>query len=295
MFGQPRFEAMNALINEVIESERILVVAHRGSGGGSVTVNTELAIRAALLQGAGMVELDVTASSDGEFYCFHDGYEAEVLGVGVNLQTLTAAEIDRCSYLWIDRPGRTARVERLLPLLARFAGTRTLFNIDRSWWRWPNLLKALDGLKMAPQLLMKCPAWEEAALARLRAFDVKFPFVPICANPEDVYRVVDDPLLNTVGVELITHTSEHPWFSPAVIEEFHALGLFVFVNTVTLTTGVPLFGELGDELAIATSPEDAYGPILDLGVDAVQTDWPAIVRDYRDAWLARNREAGRQD
>ena len=285
MFGQPRFAAMNALINDVIETEKILVVAHRGSAGGSVTVNTALGVKAALLQGAGIVELDVTSSRDGEFYCFHDGYEAEVLGTGANLQTLPAEQVDKASYVWIELPGGVAREERLLPLLKGFADTRTLFNIDRSWWRWPNLLKALDGLYMAHQLLLKCPAWEDAALQRLRQFDVKFPFVPICATPDDVYKVVNDPKLNTVGVELITNTRQHPWFSASVVEEFHALGVFVFVNTVTLTTGIPLFGGLDDELAVASSPEEAYGPVLALGVDAIQTDWPDIVRDYRDAWL----------
>jgi glycerophosphoryl diester phosphodiesterase len=286
MFGQPQFAAMNALINDVFATEEIVVVAHRGSGGGSVAVNTGLAVRAAQLQGAGMVELDVTASSDGEFYCFHDGYEAETLGIDANLQTLTAEQVDKASYIWVDRPGRTARVERLLPLLRPFKDTRTLFNIDRSWWRWPHLLRALDGLYMAHQLLMKCPAWEELALQRLREFPVKFPFVPICGSPEDVYRVVNDPALNTVGVELITTTNQHPWFSTSVIEECHALGVFVLVPTVTLTTGIPLFGGLDDELAISTSPAAAYGPLFELGVDAVQTDWPAIVRDYRDTWLA---------
>ncbi len=290
MFGQPRFAAMNALINDVIETEKVLIVAHRGSAGGSVAVNTELSIRAAQLQGAGMVELDVSASRDGEFYLFHDGCEAEMLGFDANLQTLSSAEVDRAPYIWVDRPGRTAHVERLLPVLRNFKDTRALFNIDRSWWRWPNLLKALDGLYMAHQLLMKCPAWEEAALDRLRAFDVKFPFVPICSTPEDVYRVVNDPELNTVGVELITDTRQHPWFSPSVIEEFQDLGVFVFVNAVTLTTGIPLFGGLDDELAISTSPEAAYGPILALGVDAVQTDWPAILRDYRNSWLAARRD-----
>lgn len=290
MFGQPRFAAMNALVNDVIATEQILIVAHRGSAGGSVAVNTELSIRAALLQGAGMVELDVSASRDGDFYLFHDGCEPEMLGFEANLQTLSTDEIGKASYVWVDRPGRRAAVEPLLPVLRTFKDTRALFNIDRSWWRWPNLLKALDGLYMAHQLLMKCPAWEEAALDRLRAFDVKFPFVPICSTPEDVYRVVNDPELNTVGVELITDTRQHPWFSPSVIEEFQSMGVFVYVSMVTLTTGIPLFGGLDDELAISTSPETAYGPVLSLGVDAVQTDWPAILRDYRNHWLAARQD-----
>lgn len=159
MFGKPQFAAMNSLINEVFETEGVVVVAHRGSAGGSITVNTELGVKAALLQGAAMVELDVAASRDGDFFCFHDGYEPEVLGFEANLQSLSTAEIEQASYVWIDRPGRRARVERLLPLLTAFRDTRTLFTIDRSWWRWPQLLQALDGLYMAHQLLIKCPAW----------------------------------------------------------------------------------------------------------------------------------------
>lgn len=289
MFGQPKYEAMNALINSRLERERVLIVAHRGSGGGSIAVNTGLGIRAAMLQGSDMVEIDITASLDGEYYCFHDGYEPELLGIEENLQTLTAAEIDKTSYIWVDRPGRRARVERLLPMLDGLRG-EALLNVDRSWWRWPNLLKALEGLNMANQLVMKCPAWEEAALKRLRKFPVKFPFVPICANPDDVYRTVNDPQINTVGVELITTTRHHPWFSRSVIEEFHQLGVFCLVSTVTLTTGIPLFAGLDDELAISGSPEEAYGPIFRLGIDAIQTDWPAVLRDYRTIWLARQAE-----
>jgi len=285
MFGQPQFAAVNALLNQRLGHVRMLIVAHRGTGLASVADNTSLAVKAALLSGADMAEIDVTASSDGEYFCFHDGYEAERLGLESNLQTLTAAAIDKTSYVWVDRPGRRARVERLLPMLHSFKGD-TLFTVDRSWWRWPQLLQALEPLDMAPQLLMKCPAWEEAALHRLRQCRVKYPFMPICANPDDVYRTVGDPDLNTIGVELITTTRQHPWFSPSVIEEFHHLGVFCFVNTETLTTGVPLFGGLDDELAIADSPEAAYGPIFELGVDAIQTDWPWLVRDFRTRWFA---------
>lgn len=282
MFGQPRFASLNGAINSRLAEVGVLVVAHRATGHGSIADNTGPAVKAALRSGADMIEIDVAASRDGEFFCFHDGYEPELLGIKANLQTLAADEIDQLSYIWVDRPGRRTRVERLLPLLEEFRG-QTLFNLDRSWWRWPGLLRTLRGLNMADQLVLKCPAWEETALGRLREFGVKFPFVPICATPDDVYRTVGDPGLNTVGVELITTTQHHPWFSAEVIEEFHQLGVFCLVNTETLTTGVPLFGGLDDELAITDSPEAAYGPLFDLGVDAIQTDWPWLVRDYRAA------------
>lgn len=290
MFGQPQFAPLNALINARLGEVGVLIAAHRGIGAGSIVENTSLAVKASLLSGADMVEIDVTASSDGEFFCFHDGYESELLGVDVNLQTLSAAEIDKTSYIWIDRPGRRARVERLLPMLDSFRGS-VLFTVDRSWWRWPQLLNALESLDMAGQLLIKCPAWEEAALERLRHSRVKFPFMPICANPDDVYRTVGDPQLNTIGVELITTTHHHPWFSPSAMEEFHGLGAFCFVNTETLTTGVPLFGGFDDELAISASPATAFGPIFELGVDAIQTDWPWLVRDFRTHWFRSRRRA----
>ncbi len=36
MFGQPRFAAMNGLINDVIETEKVLIVAHRGRPGAAL-------------------------------------------------------------------------------------------------------------------------------------------------------------------------------------------------------------------------------------------------------------------
>ncbi len=281
MFGQAQFAAQNTLVNETLAEVGTMIVSHRGIGHGSLAENTALAVKAAFLSGAEMVEIDVSASRDGEFYCFHDGNESELLGFDTNLQNLTAAEIDKASHFRVDRPGRFARVERLLPLLESFRG-RGLFNVDRSWWRWPQLLKALSSLKMTEQLVMKCPAWEEAALDRLRDFSVKYPFVPICATPDDVYRTIEDPRLNTVGVELITTTDKHPWFCDSVIEEFHDRGVFTMVSSVTLTTGVPLFGGLDDETAIVKGPETAWEPLFELGIDAVQTDWPWLLKDYRE-------------
>jgi glycerophosphoryl diester phosphodiesterase len=222
------------------------------------------------------------------FYAFHDGFEQEHLGIEQNIQTLTSTEVRELSYVWRDRPGRIARVEALSEVLGKFAGGPTLFVIDRSWWRWPQLLVALDGLRMPSQLLVKAPAWESEAIVRLQRHPRKYPFVPICgtvAEAENVLRLKD---LNTVGVELISNARSGPWFDPEVIAGFQERGLFVLVNTVTLTTGIPQFGGYEDETAIFDSPAAAWQPLFDLGVDAIQTDWPWLLRDYRDAVLRRN-------
>lgn len=122
MFGQPHFATQNARLNATLTSVGTLIVAHRAVGHGSIAENTTLAVRAAQLSGADMVEIDVTASSDGKSHSFHDGHEPETLGFKANLQTLTAAEIDQVSFIWVDRPGRRARWRGCFPSWNPFAG-----------------------------------------------------------------------------------------------------------------------------------------------------------------------------
>jgi glycerophosphoryl diester phosphodiesterase len=283
MLGLPEYATLNAQLSETLSRARPAVVAHRGLGHASIAPNTIGAVRAAVRSGADIVQIPVSASADMYFWAFHDGFEPEHLGIDRNLQTLTAGEVRQQSYIWRDRPGRVARVQPLLELLGKSAGSPILFTIDRSWWRWPQLLIALDGLRMPGQLLLKAPAWEEESISRLRHHPTKYPFVPICATPEEVEDVLALTELNTVGLELITTTPDGPWFDPHVIAEYHRRNLFVLVNTVTLTTGIPQFGGYEDEDAIFDCPAAAWQPLFDLGVDAIQTDWPWLLKAYRDS------------
>ena len=84
-----------------------------------------------------------------------------------------------------------------------------------------------------------------------------------------------------IGVELLAHDEEYPWFDPAVIEDIRSRRLLVWVNSETLTTGIPLFAGHDDEKAVGQSPSAAWSRLLDLGVDAVQTELPWLLRDLR--------------
>ena len=282
MFGKPEYAPVNTRINQRLADVGLAIVAHRGCVGGILAPNTPLAVRAALRGGADLISIDVSSSADATYYCFHDGYEAELLGVDDNIQAMTAAAIDKLSYIWADQPARLQRIARLLPLVKHFAD-ETLFVLDRSWWRWPHLLGALDALGLPDRIVLKCPAREDAALDQLRRFEVKYPFVPICDNPTEAALVIGEPDINTVGVELITTSQDHPWFSRAQLDDLHGQGVFCMANTLALTTGVPLFGGLDDLHAITVGPEATYGPLVDLGVDAIHTDLPWLVRDFREA------------
>ncbi|MFV0453373.1 MAG: glycerophosphodiester phosphodiesterase family protein [Propioniciclava sp.] len=282
MSGDPSHETVNALINHLSEQHRPLVVSHAGVAVGSIPSNTSDAVRAALLSGADVVKIDVSSSVDNIFYAFHDGFEEEYLGEPRNLQTLTAAEIGQLTYHWKDRPGRRAPVERLATLLGDFKGHRVVFALDRSWWRWPTLLRVLDGLQMTDQLIVKVPSWEQSAIKALRQHRTPYPTLAICSTPQELSSLpLDDPEVNLVGVELIAHDDESPWLDDTVIDGIRRSGLLVWVNSETLTTGIPLFGGHDDERCVTRSPSAAWSRLFDLGVDAVQTELPWLLRDYR--------------
>lgn len=278
MFGASTHADTNALINRLATDHRPLIASHGGVTTGTIPRNTTLAVRAALLSGADIVKIDVSSSVDHVFFAFHDGFEPEYLGVDQNIQMMTAGEIGDLSYHWKDRPGRRRRVERLNGMLASFRGRPFVFALDRSWWRWPTLLRVLDGLNMTEQLLLKVPAWEHPALDRLRQHRTKYPVLAICSTLDEVSALpLHDPEINLVGVELIAHDEDSPWFSRDVLEQLHRGHLLIWVNSETLTTGIPLFGGHDDELAIAESPSAAWSRLLDLGVDAVQTELPWLL------------------
>ena len=282
MYGASVHGETNALLNELAAAHRPLIASHGGVAVGSIPSNTALAVRAALLSGADVVKIDVSSSVDHTFYAFHDGFENELLGVDRNIQTMTAAEVNDLSYRWKDRPGRRAGVERLNSLLGEFKGRAVLFALDRSWWRWPTLLRVLDGLGMAGQLMLKVPAWESTALERLRQHRTKYPVLAICSTLEEVRALpILDEEVNLVGVELIAHDEEYPWFQKDVIEHLDRDHLLSWVNSETLTTGIPLFAGYDDEKAVADSPSAAWSLIMDLGITAVQTELPWLLHDLR--------------
>jgi len=283
-FGAPVHAEANALVNRLAQQSRPLVVSHGGVAVGSIPSNTALSVRAALLSGADVVKIDVSSSNDNVFFAFHDGSEPELLGVHRNIQTMSAAEIFELSYHWKDRPGRRTKVERLTGLLEEFRGLDVVFALDRSWWRWPTLLRVLDSLQMTQQLVLKVPGWEAAAIGRLRHHRTKYPVLAICSTPEEVWALPrGDDEVNIVGVELSAHDDEYRWFAPDAIGELHREGLLAWVNSETLTTGIPLFAGYDDERAVLESPSAAWSRVLTLGVDAVQTELPWVLEQFRGA------------
>lgn len=254
-----------------------MVAVHRGSGRGSIAENTSKAIRAALVEGAEMVEIDIIESTDGEFFLFHDGYEPMSFGIEQRLPQLSTAEIEALNYSWcISEPGGYP-VEKLDDVLAEFP--TTFFNVDRSWRWWPGLLDRMAAKGNISHLVVKCPMLPDA-LGALSQHPAPFPFIPIVRTPAEVEEVIADENLNTVGFELLAGDLAHPFADRHYIARLRERGFVVLLNALNLGDRVPLFAGFDDETSLLIDPARGWGELADRGADIIQTDWPGPLRAY---------------
>ncbi|MEU1259299.1 glycerophosphodiester phosphodiesterase family protein [Streptomyces chartreusis] len=276
MFGQRRYHDVNALLNAHLEQRTPLICVHRGTGLGHVPENTSGAIEAALRQGADMVEFDVIRSYEGTFFVFHEGFEPHAFGREDDIRALGVEEVRALRYRWSNH---AAGPSELGEVFERFRG-ETLFNVDRSWCYWDDLLPFADRFDMVGQLVFKSPA-DPQWLDKLRRHPVKYPFVPMVHSRADLDVVLGTPDINLVGVELLARHAKDELASPAIITEMHQRGLLCMVNAINGRSGVPRYAGIDDHTSVFGDPDEGWGRLIEMGADIIQTDWPDLLGRYR--------------
>lgn len=283
MLGQARFAEINELLNRKLSEKKCLIAVHRGSWGGNIIQNTVTAYIAAIKMGADMVEADVNSSTDGVLYSFHDGHEPEVLGTKKNIKRMSSAEIEAYHPLNAIMLRCSRRISRLTEVL-EFLPEDILLNIDRAWDIFPQVLEVLDRYPNArKQVVLKAPLREKAALRALAAHPVKYMFMPICYKMADVEETLAYEEINTVGAELIAAKPSDELYSDEAIARIHGKNLFCWVNAITLGDygRDGLYGGLDDDISVIEDPALGWGKLFDKHIDIIQTDWPALLREYR--------------
>ena len=283
-FGYPQYAENNILLNRKFAENRVLICAHRGSSHGNVIQNTTMAYKAAIMQGADIVEADTTASTDHVVFTFHDGVEKHLLGCEINATEMTAEQIQSFRPInAVGEPG-ASRIQKLDDVLA-FLCHDELINIDRIWRAHGLVLPILDRHPhMARQAILKAPLKYRVFIEELSRHPVKYMFMPICHSREDIEEALKYDNLNLVGVELIAETQDHELFSEDVIRFAHSKNLFCWVNALSLYERgfkPDLYGGIDDDLSILEGPEYGWGRLIDMGIDVIQTDWPALVKNFR--------------
>ena len=271
------------VLADLLAARGTAIMAHRGTPGVTVVENTARAAITAVLSGADIIELDVTGSTDGAYFAFHDGEEKRLLGHDVHLLEMTAAEIRECAFTRVSTVARAARIETIEEILTglwnRFPDT--LVNLDRSWTHWPHFFSHLDRFDRADQLILKSPVsgghWQH-----LQHHPVKYPYVGICRTVAEAEIALAQTEVNVIGVELLATSATSPFLDPVVLDALRERGAILIANAEVLIGGADLFaGHDDDEALFGTGP--GWSRLLNLGFDVIQTDWPWLLRHAIDA------------
>lgn len=293
-FGQMNYAQLNHLLNRKLEEKKHLIAVHRGCWAGNIIQSTIPAFMTAFKLGADMVECDANRTTDGVVYAFHDGYEPEVLGVSKSIKEMNSAEVEAIHPINTAGLQNRAPINRLCDILDWLPKDR-LINIDRAWDIFPYLLEELDRHpKVAQQVILKSSVRGkfhgvpvEEALEALKQHPVKYMYMPICRNAQDLELALSLNDINVVGCELIAAEETDELYQNDTIALLHEHGLYAWANAIQLGnfSRKPLYGPLDDDISLIRDPDQGWGEMFRKGIDIIQTDWPALLYAFREEKL----------
>ena len=256
----------------------ILIAAHRGMVAGNIPHNSIPAFEAALLQGADILETDVTLSGEGTPFIFHPHKEKGHLAVDVHLEEITDEEIRTLRY--INSCG--AKTEFGLPTLDEFLEiykNRCLINLDHGWDFFPVLIDAVRRHGMEEQILLKAPAKIEYAKV-LEELAPDMMFMPIYKEADTFTETLEAMDVHFVGAELVFAKDDSPLAQDDYIRSHKDKGRLLWCNAILYNCKKPLSGGHTDDISVTGNPEDGWGWIADKGFDIIQTDWVMPLKHY---------------
>ena len=251
--------------------ERTIVAAHRGVAGGNIPCNSILGYEAALLQGADMIEIDISRSIDGTLYVFHPGTEPMFLKSKKYIKEMTTEEVDAMFLVNSDHTYTQYKVPKFDEVLERFKD-RCYINIDK-FWMWPDeIAKKVRDHGMQDQVLIKnYPSESEFKVIEDVAPDM--PYMLIVEENDPYSEMLAKRNMRYVGAEVLFKTDDAPVCSEEYINKMHDLGLIVWANSIVFNYKAILAGTHTDDVSVSGNPEAGWGWLAKKGFNIIQTDW----------------------
>lgn len=258
--------------------ENIIIVAHRGAAGGNIPCNTMTAYEIALRQGADMIEVDVSCSSDGKLFLFHPGMEIEHLGRDISLPELPYRKIRNIKYINYDNTPTQFRIAGFDDFLEQFKG-RCFINIDKFWGNPEKIYKAVKRHGMTDQILVKSSI-SKNVLKVLEELCPELPYIPIVREKHPLHEELMKMNINYLGAEVLFKKDNSYLASEKFIDMMHRDGKLVWVNSIIYDYKEQLSGGHSDDTAMTVSEDYGWGWLADRNFDFIQTDWTMMLVDY---------------
>ena len=266
---------------------RTLIAAHRGTWGGNIMCNTPQAFECALMQGADMIELDLTPSADGELFVFHPGMEKVFLGTQTRLETLPSSEVRKLRYLNVDKAVTEWPICPFDDALEQLKG-RCYINVDKFWDNLAGATEAVRRHRMEEQVLVKTGPREDVLdWMEQNAPDINY--MAILREKDEFTPIARRRKINYVGVEALFATEDVPIASPEYVRSMNRQGMLVWINTIVYNYKAVLAAGHSDDTAVSGDPDTGWGWLLKQGYNIIQTDFPQMLRQYMEAFRGNGR------
>ena len=256
---------------------RPFLVAHRGVCGANVPCNSIAAYKAALNQGADVVEIDVSKTKDGKHYVFHPWMEPVFLKTKY-IWEMTAEELDNEFLVNQDGVKTSYKVPTLAEVFALLKD-KVYINVDKFWTDVEGRTEEIRKAGVERQVIVKTHTDEES-LAKVEKYASDLMFIPLVRSKDDITDVLLKRNINLVGAELLFKSDDEECISDKYIKSMHDKGLLVWANSIIYDEKDIINGYHSDDISVSESPDKGWGWLVDKNVDFIQTDWLLMLKNY---------------
>lgn len=262
--------------------EHRLIVCHRGVTGGNIPCNTLPAFEIALLQGADMLETDISRTADGELVIFHPRMEPRHLNEACSIPEMPWEEVSQLRFINMNHTPTQFGILKLDEFLEHFKN-RCYINLDKFWGAPAEIYKAVKRHDMIDQVLVKSPPTDEV-LTVLEQIGPDVPYMPVIYEGSPLpHKLLIEKNINYVGVEVVYPNEDSTFATEEFVENLQKDKKLVWVNSIIYNTKKQLSGGHSDDTAFTVSMDHGWGWLADKGYDLIQTDWPGMLIDYLKA------------
>lgn len=272
-------------------SDYVLVACHRGDWR-NYPENSIPAIESVIRMGADIMELDVKMTLDSQLVVIHDHKINRTMAVhnelaasyGANkvseltLAQLKALRLVRGQGIETD----STRIPTLEEALC-CCKDRILVNVDGGINYYDQVMDIARKVGVVDQIIIKGGSVDRAQ-RKIGKYEQKPLYMPIVNGTDlDEARTFmqaseDNPNFAIVAFELYFGKDKTVEDFDKVASAIHEYGARVWMNTI----GSSWCGQGNDDDAAydAANPGDVYGPVIEHGINIIQTDRPELVLSY---------------
>ena len=262
-----------------LAKRQIIICAHRGVWGGNIPCNTITSYDIAISHGADMIELDITASADGELFVFHPGMEARQLNLqDVDIRKMHASEVKKLRYANLDGFATEEPIYLFDDVLEHLKG-KCFINVDKFGDNPALIIEKIKKHNIADQIVLKSNAKKEV-LDMMEAYAPDLQYLAIISGKPETHEMLMQRNLNYVGLEVVFTDDSSPLVSEEFRSRVHADGKLLWGNGILFDYKRKLAALHSDDTALKGDPDLGWGYFAKRGFDIIQTDWPLALSLY---------------